>query len=295
MDFRVLNYFVAIAREGSITRAAESLNVSQPALSRQIQDLENRLGKKLLIRGSKQTTLTEEGMLLRKRAEEILELTQKAVAELRQPDAAISGDVWVGGGELKGMRYIAQTAQSLKQDYPEIKVNLISGNALDIEERLEKGLIDFAVGMGEIKSARYGYLPLPSVHVRGLLMRKDSPLALHKYVTPADFEGLPIISPRNTALRSSYEKWLGKPFDSLNIVATFNLIYNATFLVEEGLGYALCLDDLVNTSGDHSLCFIPNEPRMEVTGGVTWKKHQVFSKASQKFLERLREITAQYP
>ena len=290
MELRVLQYFLAVAREGSISKAAEAMNISQPSLSRQLKDLEIKLGKTLLQRGSKRTTLTEEGMLLRKRAEEIVDLSQKAEAELRQSDSFIEGDVWIGGGESEGMRYIARAASSLQKEYPGIHVHLISGNSVDIMERLEKGLVDFGVGVGTADN--HDSFALPVTHKEGLLMRKDSPLASRSGIEPSDLIGIPIISYRNKKARLRYEKWMGREaFEALNIVASYNLIYNAAFLVEEGVGYALCWNGLVRASEEHSLCFIPYEPSMEVSVDITWKKHQVFSKASLKFLERLREMT----
>jgi len=290
MELRVLRYFLAVAREESISAAAEALHLSQPTLSRQLKDLEEALGKTLLIRCSKKTTLTEDGMLLRKRAQEILDLTHKTEAELRQSDTHIGGDVWIGGGESEGMRLIAQAARSLQKDYPDIHVHLVSGNASDILERLEKGLVDFGVGVGSVDPNRYDWMWLPGTHEAGLLMRKDSPLASRSCIRAEDLQGLPIISSRNEDMRRRYTEWMGKAFETLNIVATFNLIYNAAFLVEEGVGYALCWDRLVKPSEDHALCFVPYEPKIMIDINMAWKKHQVFSKASQKFLERLREV-----
>jgi len=294
MELRVLRYFLVVAREGSISAAAEALHLSQPTLSRQLKDLENELGKTLLIRGNKQTTLTEDGMLLQKRAQEILDLTQKAESELRQSNTHIGGDVWIGGGESEGMRLIAKTAKSLQKDYPDIHVHLISGNAGDILERLEKGLVDFGVAVGGVDPHKYESMWLPATHLAGLLMRKDSPLASRTFITPKDLEGIPVITSRNETMRRRYTEWMGKDFETLNIVASFNLIYNATFLVEEGVGYALCWDRLVKSSDDHALHFVPYEPKMEININMVWKKHQTFSKASQKFLERFKEVMVRF-
>ena len=291
MELRVLRYFLAVAREESITKAAEILHLSQPTLSRQLRDLEQKLGKKLLIRGGKKTTLTEEGRLLQKRAEEIINLAQKAEAELHQTTDTLNGDIWIGGGETEGMRYIARSVYSLQNDYPGVCVNLYSGNTTDVVERLEKGLIDFGVGVGAVDLKRYNTIRLPVTHTAGLLMRKDSTLASRKRIIPGDLTGIPIIAPRNKGVRRAYEKWMGKGFETLNVVASYNLIFNAALLVEEGVGYALCIDHLIKSSDENPLCFIPYQPRMDFTVDIAWKKHQVFSKASQMFLDRLqREI-----
>jgi len=290
MELRVLEYFLAVAREENITKAAESLHLSQPTLSRQLRDLENELGKVLMIRGSKKTTLTEEGRLLQKRAREIIELTQKTESELRQSNDLIDGDVWIGGGETEGMRYIARTVCLLQKDYPNVRIHLFSGNTEDVVEKLENGLIDFGVGVGAVNLDHYETIRLPVVHFAGLLMRKDSPLATRTVIKSNDLIGIPIIAPRNEGVRRNYAKWIGRGVESLNVVATFNLIYNAAFLVEEGLGYALCMDKLFDPPENHPLCFKLYEPEMEFYIDIAWKKNQVFSKASQKFLDKLREV-----
>jgi len=279
-----------VAREESISGAAEALHLSQPTLSRQLKDLEDELGKTLLIRGSKKTTLTEDGILLRKRAQEILDLTQKTEAELRQSENHIGGDVWIGGGECIGMRLIAKAAYALQKDFPDVHVHLVSGNAVDILERLEKGLVDFGVAISDADPKRYDSMWLPASHRAGLLMRKDSPLASRTYIGPDDLQGLPLIAPRSEATRRGHEKWMGRGFKSVNVVATFNLIYNAAFLVEEGLGYAICWDHLIRPSEEHDLRFVPYQPPIVIDINVVWKRHQVFSKASQKFLEKIREL-----
>ncbi|MCL2425009.1 MAG: LysR family transcriptional regulator [Oscillospiraceae bacterium] len=292
MEIRVLKYFLEVANKGSFSAAAKSLHLSQPTLSRQLGELEKNIGKKLFIRSSIRTALTEDGMFLQKRAQEIIDLTQKTESELRQSDSFIGGNIWIGAGESEGMRIVAKTINSLRKDFPNIHVHLISANATDTIERLEKGLIDFGVGVGGIDLNNYESMWLPTAHADGLLMRKDSPLASRTAITPNDLKGIPIISPRSESLRHRYEQWLGYSFDSLDIVATFNLIYNAAFLVEEGVGYALTIDRLVTTSENYPLCFVPCEPKMEVRSNIVWKKQQVFSKSSQKFLERLQELTS---
>ena len=242
MEFRVLQYFLTVAREESISRAAEALHLSQPTLSRQLKDLEDELGKTLMIRGNRKITLTEEGMLLKKRAQEIIDLAMKTEAEINQSDVNIAGDVWVGAGEFETMRLVAKTICSLREDYPYITVHILSGNLEDILERLEKGLIDYAVGTGSIDPGRYSNISLPSVHVRGLLMRKDSLLASKATIKPDDMLGIPVIAARNVRGRQVLSEWMGKEFNEvINVVATFNLIYNAALMVEEGLGYAISM------------------------------------------------------
>lgn len=289
MDLRVLRYFMAVTREESISGAAESLHMTQPTLSRQIMDLEEEIGKKLLIRGNRRITLTEEGMLLRKRAAEILDLVEKTEAELTAPDEVVSGDIYIGGGETNAMRLIARIARDLQKSCPDICYHLYSGNADDVTERLDKGLLDFGVLIEPADMKKYDYIRLPATDTWGLLMPKDCPLASHDFIRPEDIWELPVITSRQSTVGNEFTGWLKRDFGKLNIVATYNLIYNASLMVEEELGYALCLDGLVNTSEDSRLCFRPLSPKMEAHLNIVWKKYQVFSSAAERFLNRVQE------
>ena len=289
METRILRYFLAVAREGSISAAAKALHITQPTLSKQLKDLENDLGKKLMIRGSKQITLTDEGRLFHKRAQEIIDLVKKAEAEIKSD--YVGGDIYIGCGETEGMRLIAKTIYALQQDYPLIHFHLFSGNASDVMERLDKGLLDFGVLIGPPSLAGYDSMQLPFFDVRGVLMRKDSPLASRDTIRPEDLEGVPIIASRNEMMRRAMTAWLGKEFEALNIVATFNLIFNAALMVEEGVGCALGLDGLVKESEDSILCFRPFEPTMKVEISLVWKKYQAFSRAAAKFLEKMQQLS----
>lgn len=288
MELRVLRYFLAVAQEESISGAAEYLHLTQPTLSRQLMDLEQEIGKKLFLRGKRKVTLTEEGILLRKRATEILELLEKTERELHAENS-VSGDIYIGGGETDAMRLIAQVARQMQQEHPHIRYHLYSGNADDVTERLDKGLLDFGVLIEPANIQKYEYLKLPAVDIWGVLMRSDSPLAAQEAVHPADLWDLPLLISRQSLAKESLSKWLRRDLESLNIVATYNLVYNASLLVEEGLGYALCLDKLVNTTGSSRLCFRPMTPRLEVGMDIVWKKYPVFSKAAERFLHHLQQ------
>lgn len=289
MDIRVLRYFLAVAREESISGAAEYLHLTQPTLSRQLMDLEIELGKKLFIRGSRKVTLTEEGLLLRKRAGEILDLVEKTESELHEKDEAdIAGDIYIGGGETAAMRLVAQTAKELQADYPHIRYHLFSGNGEDVSERLDKGLLDFGILIEPFNLKKYDAIQLPATDIWGVLMRKDSPLAEKESIGPKDLWKLPLLTSRQVMAQKELLAWLGKKPEELNIVTTYNLIYNASLMVEEGLGYALSLDKLINTTGDSALCFRPLAPKLEVGLDLVWKKYQVFSAATAKFLARLQ-------
>ena len=288
MELRILKYFLAVAREESISGAAQALHMTQPTLSRQLMDLEEELGKQLLIRGSRRITLTEEGMLLRKRAAEILDLVEKAEAELTAPDEVVNGDIYIGGGETEAMRMIAEIATGLQRSCPDIRYHLYSGNADDVTERLDKGLLDFGVLIVPANMKKYDYIRLPATDTWGLLMPRDCPLAARPVIRPQDLWDLPIITSRQSMLSNEFSGWLGKEFEKLRIVATYNLVYNASLLVAAGMGYALCLDKLVNTSEESPLCFRPLEPRMEVHLDIVWKKYQVFSGAAERFMKEVR-------
>lgn len=287
MELRVLRYFIAAAREESITGAAESLHVTQPTLSRQLMELEEELGKKLFIRGSRKLTLTDEGILLRKRAEEIIELVEKTETEIIISDEIINGDIYIGGGETDAMRIIAQTAKKLQKEYPNIRYHIFSGNADEVTEQLDKGLLDFGILIEPTDIKKYEYIKLPATDIWGLLMRKDSPLASCDTIKPENLLNIPLLCSRQSMVGKEISEWTGLDSDKLNIVTTYNLVYNASLMVEEGIGYALSLDKLVNTTGNSVLCFKPLEPKLEVGLNIVRKKSQIFSKAAKKFLERL--------
>lgn len=284
MELRVLQYFLAVAREQSISGAAEFLHLSQPTLSRQIKDMEKELGKQLLIRGNRRITLTEEGMILCKRAEEIMELVKKTESEITLSDESIAGDIYIGAGESNSVGYIAKAANALRREYPLVHFHIESGDAQTVYEQLDKGLIDFGLLFGNIDLTKYNSISLPTKDTWGVLMPKDSELAKRDVITPNDLIKEPLIVSRQGITRGELQNWFKLPEEKLNVVATYNLLYNASLLVEEGVGYALCLDKIINTS-NCNLCFKPLYPKLEVSMSIVWKKHQVFSKASNKFLD----------
>lgn len=287
MELRVLQYFLAVAREQSISAAAETLHLSQPTLSRQLKDLEQELGKQLMVRGSRRITLTEEGMLLRKRAEEILDLVHKTETEIIDSDETISGSVCIGSGETNAVRLLAGAAGTMRRMYPHVRFQISSGDACDVCESLDKGLIDFGVLIGGTDYSYYDYMEIPARDSWGILMRREDPLAQKAALCPEDLWQQPLILSRQTCDSSDILQWLQRTPEQLDLVATYNLVYNASLLVEEGLGYAFVLDKLINTC-DSNLCFRPLEPRLEVGLYVIWKKYQLFSKPAEKFLEILK-------
>lgn len=291
MELRVLEYFLAVAREQNISAAAQSLHLTQPTLSRQLKELEEELGKQLMIRGNRQITLTEDGVRLRKRAEEILELVKRTEREVMQSEENVTGDVYIGTGETDGIRPIIRAANQLQASCPSICFHIVSDDAADVCEGLDQGLLDFGVLLGDIDKMKYHYLELPMKDTWGVLMPRSSPLAAQDTVSPQDLWGKPLILSRQVDNKSGLYRWLGKEPGELNTVATYNLIYNASLMVDEGMGYAFTLDKLVNTTGSN-LCFRPLYPRLEMGMYLVWKKSRVFSKASELFFERLREYLA---
>lgn len=294
MELRILRYFLAVVKKGNIIGAAESLHVTQPTLSRQLIELEDGLGKKLFIRGSRKITLTDEGILLYKRAEEIIELVEKTKSEIAVSDKLINGDIYIGGGETEVMRLLAQTIKKLQQNYPNIKYHIFSGNADDVMEKLDRGLLDFGVLIEPANITKYEYIKLPATDIWGVLMKKDSPLAQYKTIKPEHLRNIPILCSRQSMVGKEITEWVGKKIEKLNVIATYNLLYNASLMVEEGIGYALCIDKLINTTVNESLCFRPLEPKLEVGLNIIWKKSQVFSKAANKFLETLKVELEEY-
>lgn len=293
MELRVLHYFLAVAREQNISAAAQSLHLTQPTLSRQLKELEEELGKQLIIRGNRKITLTEDGMILRKRAEEILDLVSRTEKELTQSDTTISGDIYIGTGETDGVRQIARIAHHLQKSHPGIHFHIVSGDAVDVCERLDKGLLDFGILLGDIDKTKYHYMKLPMKDVWGVLMPRSSPLAQKPAIAPHDLWDKPLILSRQVDNKSGLYRWLQKEPTELYTVATYNLIYNASLMVDEGMGYAFTLAKLVNTTGSN-LCFRPLEPHLELGMYLVWKKYQVFSKATELFLHQLQDNLSAY-
>ena len=290
MDLRVLQYFLTVANEQSVSKAAKVLHMTQPPLSRQLMNLEKELGKSLFIRGSRRITLTEEGIILRKRAEEMLELMEKTRAEVAAAEDIVSGEVHIGSGETEGFRLVARAAKRLRERYPKVHYNLFSGNAEDVTERLDHGLLDLAVVISQTESKRYEYISLPTTNTMGLLIRKDNLLSKKKNIMPQDLAGIPLIIPRQLTSNRHFTNWLGEERDKLSIVAVYNLLYNASLMVKEGIGHALCIGGIIPEYEGSDLCFRPLKSYASTGLAVIWKKDQVLSKPVAKLLDELRKI-----
>ena len=284
MDIRTMQYYLAVVREGTISAAAQALHVAQPSLSRQMKDLEIELGAPLFVRGNRKIILTEEGMILRKRAEEMVRLMEMTQEEITQIKNHISGSVRIGAGESWSFHYLSRAASEIAKEHPDIRFHITSGDTQDLINELDNGLIDFAVIFTDVDHVLYQSIELPAEDTFGLLMPKDCPLAEKKEIRISDLQGLPIIISR------AAEPYVAgnKEWSTLNIIATYNLIYNASLMVEDGLGYAICFDRLINTTGDSPLCIRPIIPQKKTAGYLIWKKYQVFSPAVQLFIEQIR-------
>ncbi|MCH5353667.1 MAG: LysR family transcriptional regulator [Acutalibacter sp.] len=292
MELRVLQYFLAVAREESITGAAEALHLSQPTLSRQLKDLEEELGSTLFVRGARRVTLTEEGMLFRRRAEEIMELVHKAESEVVLSGSTVVGDVYIGAAETDGVRLLARAAHTLQAEHPGVRLHIMSGDGEEVTEQLDGGLIDFGLLLGEVDRTKYETLALPSTDTWGVLLRRDDSLAEKETLTPKDLWDRPLIFNRLTVRWGDTRMLLGKDVDELNIAGTYNLAFNGSLMAAEGVGLCVCLDKIVHTESDPVLCFRPLKPSPAVAMNLVWKKYAVRSKAAEAYLAKIRELFA---
>lgn len=287
MEIRVLRYFLEIARERNMTRAAEYLHVSQPTLSKQMKELETELGKKLFRRGSSSVHLTNEGMLLRKRAEDILDMVDKTTDEFHALDEISGGDIYIGCAESYQIKYLARSIKKLKEKYPLLRHHLSSGDTEQVTERLDKGLFDFAFIVEPPDLSKYNYLEVPGADRWGVVMRSDDPLAGKEKIHADDLIGLNLIASLQ-AMQVDIPRWCGEKADMLNLTGTGNLFYNGSILVKEGLGYMLTFENLVETGPKNALCFRPLDPPLETKMYVIWKKYQVFTPIAELLLKQLQ-------
>lgn len=291
MDIKTLRYFLAVAREQSILGAAKSLHMTQPPLSRAMSELEESLGKQLFLRGSRKITLTADGLLLRKRATEIIDLMDKTELEMTSIcKKDIFGEVTIGSGEAEVMRLIAEIMSGIRLDYPGIKFNMYTGNANDVSERLDSGLLDFGVLISPADISKYNSIKLPSKATWGFAIPASDPLAAKESLTRTDLQSPSLIISQRAQIQNLLASWMKCAPEKLPISATFDLIHNAALLAEEGLGYIFTIDNLISgTIKDSSLVFRPLSPSINSDIYLVWKRYQVFSKASELFLERIRQ------
>ena len=281
MDIRSMQYFLAVIREGTISAAAESLHVAQPSLSRQMKDLEEALGVTLFERGNRKITLTEEGQVLRRRAEELVRLMQLTQEEIAQVKHQLTGSIRIGAGESQAFRFFAETAATLLKEHPDVQLHITSGDTQDLMDELDNGLIDFALIFSDFDREKYRSFQLPAVDRFGVLMRRDDPLASKPEIQMTELAEVPLMISRAS---QSYWENIAKN-RNLNIIGTYNLIFNASLLVESGACCALGFEKLINTTGESLLCFRPLAGQKETAGALIWKKYQTFSPVVQLFID----------
>lgn len=285
MELRVLNYFLVVAREENITRAAQQLHITQPTLSRQLSQLEDELGVKLFQRGQHGINLTEEGLLLRRRAQEIVALSKKTERELSQADEVLSGNIAIGTGETKTIQTLTRMMAEFRKTHPEVNFDVYTATADDVKERLERGLVDIGVLLEPVDISHYQYLRLPGKEKAGVLVRTDSPLAKLDRIFPEDLVGIPLIMVKRAYLRNELSNWFGDHFDQIEIASTYNLIYNAAIMVQNQVGVALCIE---LESQFEDLCFRPLYPMREIGSVLVWKKEQPLPAVTSAFIEHTR-------
>lgn len=286
MELRVLTYFLTVAQEKTISKAAEVLHLSQPTLSKQLKDLEEELGVQLFIRGNREISLTEEGSYLQNRGKEILSLVDTTTSNLKKNEV-IGGDILIGGGETQAFGYLAKRLNDLMTNYPDITVQLYSGNADDVKNKIDNGLLDFGLVIDPVEKQKYEYLSLPVSDRWGVLVNDFHPLAKKERITPEDLIAQPLLFSNQTLVNYQLSKWLGGDLTHFTVVGSYNLLYNASLLVKEGSTVAFCIDGIISTRNS-GLTFIPLVPDLTSNISIIWKKERVFSNAARLFLETLK-------
>ena len=289
MDLRILRYFLAVAEEGNITRAAERLHVSQPALSMQLAALEDELGHKLFERGTRGIALTEKGLALKRRADDLVDLAERIEAEIKSRDSdELSGTISIGAGETPAFRCVARAADELHRTNPKLCFSVSSGNGEDIVAHLREGTFDLGVLVGPGRYDGFDYLTLPYTHHWGLAIKKDSPLAAKKRISPKDARGMPLICSRQAMVKEFLAGWFGCPFGKLNVVANYNLIFNAAVFVEAGLGAAICIDGMIPQEFTERVVFRPFAPALVSDVYLAWRKNSALSPAAATLVDAVR-------
>ena len=286
MELRVLKYFLMVAREENITKAAALLHLTQPTLSRQLMQLEEELGVKLFHRSKHSIILTEDGMLLKRRAQEIVSLSYKTVQELSHKEDVLSGEIAIGCGETKSMLFLSEQIKKFRQKYPLVQFSIHSAIADDIKERIEKGILDIGLLMEPVDVGKYEFIRMPQKEKWGILVRKDSELAAKESINPEDLTSVPLIMVKRELVKNELASWFGDYYEGLQIAATYNLILNAAAMVERGIGIALCFD--LGVAFYEDLCFVPLTPTLETGSVLVWKKNQTLGMATSQFMSFLK-------
>lgn len=288
MEIRILHYFLTIANEGSFSKAAKVLNMTQPTLSRQIAILEDELKHKLFIRGKRNIELTEAGIYFKRRAEEITSLSEKAKDELIHFDSSIKGDLYIGAGESSSISKIIKICHILQKEYPDIHFHFTSGDSLDLLDRLDNGLFDFCVVYGDVDQAKYNYIKLPYKETWSFLLDKEDPLSNKEFITPNDVNKLPLILSRQSINSEKVISWFNKKEGELNIVNTYSLVNNAIYMAKEKMGYLLTLQNIVDVNNTN-LIYKKLNPELTISISIIRKKFKILSKPAEKLLNLIKD------
>lgn len=282
MELRVLNYFLAVAREENFTKAAQQLHLTQPTLSRQIADLEQELGVKLFVRSNHNIILTEDGMILKRRAQEILSLADKTKRDFLQKDEALSGTISIGSGEFLSTRCLTDCIAQFRQKYPLVRYEFYSGNAENIRDRIERGLLDIGLMSEPIDIRKYEFISMPIQEEWGALVREDSSLIGKEFIVPQDLVGIPLILPLGDFAQSNIGKWFGEYATQIDIITKGNLLYNEAMMAQSNIGAVIGIKLNCNYDG---LRFIPLKPALKIDTALAWKKEQIFSATTSAFID----------
>lgn len=288
MEIRVLRYFLTVVREESITKASEVLHITQPTLSRQLSQMEEEIGVKLFNRGTRKITLTNEGILLRRRAEEILQLVDKTENELLEQEEQIEGKITIGCGEIASVQLLPDVFKAFHDKYPRVNFDILTATADVVREQMDKGLVDIGLLLEPIDIEKYDFVRLRVKERWVALMRPDDPMAQKEGVTAKDLSGVPLILPRRLKVQGELAGWFGNYFDNLNVLFTSNLSTNAAIMVNSGLAYAVVVEGSLPFLDQSELAYCPLSPELSATSVLAWKRGQPFSPATTKFIEQLK-------
>lgn len=288
MEIRVLRYFLTVVREQSITRASEILHITQPTLSRQLAQMEKEIGVKLFNRGTRKITLTNEGLLLRRRAEEILHLVDKTEKELIEHEEQIEGKITIGCGEIASVQLLPKLFESFHEKYPRVTFDLYTATADHVKDQMDRGLVDIGLLLEPIDIEKYDFIRLNMKERWVVLMRPDSSLTQKKSVSPKDLSALPLILPRRLQVQSELASWFGDYYDSLNFLFTSNLGTNASIMVNYGLAYSIVIEGVTSFWDSSKITYRPLHPELTSTSVLAWKRGEPFSPAATKFIEHAK-------
>ena len=288
MEIRVLKYFLTVVREGGINRAADVLHITQPTLSRQLSQLEEEVGVKLFHRGARKITLTNEGILLRRRAEEILSLVDRTEKELTEQEELVEGRIVIGCGELAAVQVLSEIIEAFHKKYPLVSYDIFTANADMVKEQMEKGLIDIGLLLEPIDMEKFDFIRMAGKERWVVLMRPDDPLAKKEVVRAKDLENLPLILPRRTNVQNELSNWLGDSFQSTKVLFTSNLSTNGSIMVQKGLAYSIVIEGSLPFLDKEKIAYRPLYPELTANSALAWKKQQPFGLATEKFIEFIK-------